>query len=158
MSLERIRAVLQIASDSNVPWHFSGPKTEALIEKAEAALGLAFPRSYREFVLGYGAGHVGGAEFYGVVNEDFVHSSVPNGIWVTLNERREANLPQSFLIVGSNGLGGWLVLDCSRVGDTDEAPVVEWWIGDQEVALVSQSFGDYFCSEVADAIERWRRH
>ena len=38
---------------------FVGPRTEALVEAAERALGLKLSATYRRFVLEYGAGNFG---------------------------------------------------------------------------------------------------
>jgi hypothetical protein len=64
-----------------------------LVLKAESALGLKFPPTYRKFLLEYGCGNIFGMEFYGVVDDNFINSSIPDAIWITLNERKTSNLP-----------------------------------------------------------------
>ena len=64
-----------------------GPRPEELVAAAERALGLEFPPGYREFVLDLGAGDVGGEEFFGVVDDGFEDSAIPDGVWLTLRER-----------------------------------------------------------------------
>jgi hypothetical protein len=78
---------------------FAGPRDPALVAAAEAAIGSRFPPTYREFVTRYGAGGFGAFEIDGVIDANFHKSSVPNGIWETLDERRTAYLPNDLLIV-----------------------------------------------------------
>lgn len=75
-----------------------GPRPEVLIEQAEAALNLRFPPSYRSFLKRYGTCAFGGSEYYGIVDDDFVNSSIPNGIWLTLVERKSSDLPSSLRV------------------------------------------------------------
>jgi hypothetical protein len=50
---------------------FAGSKADDLIQKAEKALGLYLPPTYRRFVSALGAGDIAGQEFYGVIDDDF---------------------------------------------------------------------------------------
>ncbi|KAF0804037.1 cell wall assembly/cell proliferation coordinating protein, KNR4-like protein [Alcanivorax xiamenensis] len=59
---------------------FVGPPEERLIELAEKALGQVFPPSYRRFTLELGAGNFGAVEIYGVIDDDFENSSIPDGV------------------------------------------------------------------------------
>lgn len=93
---------------------FVGPRPEDLVKKAESALGIRFPKTYRQFLLDYGAGNFGLAEFYGVIDDDWEDSSVPDGVWYTLNERTESNMPPELIVVGDTGTGELYVLDLSE--------------------------------------------
>src|SRR5437660_12555673 len=84
---------------------FAGPRTDALVKSAEDTLGVVFPPTYRGFLLDYGAGNLGWAEFYGVVNKDFLNSSIPDGVWSTLIQRQRRRLPRNFVIIGDAGTG-----------------------------------------------------
>lgn len=125
---------------------FAGARPEALINKAEEALGANLPVIYRRFLLEYGAGNFGSAEFYGVIDDDFENSSVPDGIWYTLNERRQANLSHELVVVASAGTGEIYVLDLSEA----DAPVVIIDPGfDTSVReKVAQDFGAFFLQQV----------
>jgi hypothetical protein len=58
---------------------FAGPRDEGLIEQAEQVLGLRFPPTYRRFLREFGSGSFGGTEIYGVVDDDFEGSGIPDG-------------------------------------------------------------------------------
>ena len=110
---EKAKAIIEANSDNA---DFVGPRSEALVRAAEAALGVTFPPTYRRFVLEYGAGNFGSAEFYGVIHNNFPKSSVPDGIWHTLTDRQGAGLPHELIVVGDTGSGELYCLDLSREG------------------------------------------
>ena len=83
---------------------FAGERSEGLVARAEEALGVSFPPTYRRFVCQLGAGNFGSREFYGVIDDEWQDSVVPDGIWCTLSEREEG-LPQHFVVVGAVGDG-----------------------------------------------------
>src|SRR5438105_11846156 len=85
LDLDRALEAIRGAGDRA---HFVGPRSKALVDAAERALGLRFPPRYRRFAELLGAGSVGGFEVYGVVNDNFERARVPDGIWATLEERR----------------------------------------------------------------------
>jgi antitoxin YobK len=120
-----------------------------LVEKAETALGGRFPPTYRKFVSQLGAGNFGSFEVYGVVDGEFRDAAIPNGIWLTLNERRESGLPSEFMIVGSTGDGAYY---CVEIGIDQEAPVIVWEPGSptyqQAVEVVASDFGEFFLSHI----------
>jgi hypothetical protein len=82
---------------------FVGVRQRALIEEAEAALGVRFPPSYRRFLESLGAGSIRGREIYGVIDSNFRDSTIPDGIWLTLMERQHSRLPEALVIVYSTG-------------------------------------------------------
>lgn len=111
---------------------FEGQKPEELIALAELALRLRFPSTYRAFLSRYGCGDIAGQELYGVIKADFENSSVPDAIWLTLDERRSSGLPDSLVIVYATGDGVYYALDCSSLNDAEECPVVAWVPGDSK--------------------------
>ena len=99
-----------------------------------------------------GAGSVGSHEFYGVTDGDFAHGVVPNGIWLTLDERKNLSLPRHLLIVGDTGMGEYYAVDTSRRDSDNESPVVVWAPerasdGD-ELEVVAEDFGSFFLSAI----------
>lgn len=128
---------------------FSGEKPESLVVLAENTLGLKFPPSYRQFLLDFGCGGIDDFDFevYGIVNDNFVKSTIPNGIWLTLQERKDINLDPTYIIIGDVGDGSYYTLD-TRIKDADgENPVV---IISVEYAkeTIASSFGTYLLNEI----------
>jgi hypothetical protein len=153
MSVEDIEKAFELIESHNIQTDFDGPKPADLLEKAEDALNLSFPASYRAFLNRFGCGGVSGEEFYGIVNDDFINSSVPDAIWVTLDERKMFNLPKSHIIVSSTGDGGYYAIDCSKSSGENESPVVEWWAGPQLQKEVAKDFGEFFLRSIREALE-----
>lgn len=114
---QRARAIIR---QNRSKGRFAGERPEQLVQKAELTLGVRFPPTYRQFLLDYGAGNFGPVEFYGVIDEDFENSSTPDGVWYTLTERTQADLPRDLIVVGDTGTGELYCLDLS----TGDGPVV----------------------------------
>lgn len=135
---------------------FVGPRDESVVQAAEEALGFLLPPTYRRFVRELGAGSIRGSEFYGVVSDDLAVAGVPNGVWVTLLERREGGLPDRLIVIGATGMGEWYVLDGRQAGPDGEHPVVVWVLGlntpDDALELVAPDFGTFFLAEVQEAL------
>jgi antitoxin YobK len=131
---------------------FDGPKSESLLNKAEQTLGLPFPATYRAFLSRLGCGDISGAEFYGVIKDDFDNSAVPDAIWLTLRQRQIGQAPSSLILIGSTGDGGYYALDCSKSSDGSEAPVVEWWPGPKKQSAIAKDFGEFFLRGVRAAL------
>jgi antitoxin YobK len=149
-------AVELIEANPDECW-FVGPRDEQLVALAEEALGLRFPPSYRTFLLRLGAGNVGAEEIYGLIDENFVDSTVPNGIWATLRARREWALPNQMVRVYSDGMGGDFVLDTSQMGRDGECPVVAWYPGRSEAGddleVIAEDFGAFFLEYARTALD-----
>lgn len=126
--------------------HFSGPKSDKLIDKAQETLGVNFPNSYKEFLREYGCGSVEGIEIYGLIDGDFLNSGVPDAVWVTLQERK-LGLPNNLVIVYSTGYGPVFALDTAKFDDIGECPVVSY-VGVSECEKVADSFAEFLLSEL----------
>jgi hypothetical protein len=127
---------------------FEGAKPESLVSKAEAALGIKFPSSYRRFLLEMGCGDISGVEVFGLINDNFEKSTVPNGIWLTLNERDSIGLDQAYVIVGEGGDGTYYALDTSKSNAAGENPVVRLSADGRQAEQVAESFGSYLLNAV----------
>jgi hypothetical protein len=130
---------------------FVGPRPESLVASAEAALGLRFPPSYRQFLLELGAGDIGGFEVYGVVNEEFGDARVPDAIALTLQARR-SGLDPRYILIGTLGDGSHDCLDTAHPGAGGEVPVVQLSSEFEDPVTLADSFGEYFLIEVEDAL------
>lgn len=127
---------------------FEGAKPESLLAKAEAALGLTFPPSYRSFLGELGCGDINGLEVFGLISDDFKNSTIPNGIWLTLDARRVISLNPAFVLISEGGDGSYYALDTRQVGESGEAPVVLLTVDGKHSQKVAESFGDYFYDAV----------
>jgi hypothetical protein len=133
---------------------FTGPIPQQVVEEAEELLGVRFPPSYRQFLLKLGCGDVAGAEFYGIVDDNLRNGPIPNGIWLTLDERETAKLPPKMVLVSFTGMSGYYALDLARVGENREAPVVMWQAGAPAEAcpVIAKDFGTFFLDEISSAL------
>lgn len=147
MSMDDLERFFSLVDEHEDEADFVGSRSEDLVAAAEAALGLSFPPTYRRFVAEMGAGDIAGQEFYGVITEEFVSSSVPNGIWLTLKARGEWGLPDSMVVVGFDGGVDYYVIDTAKAADGREPPVEIWRPGistaDDQLAQVALDFGGF---------------
>ncbi len=151
MTIERFRKARTLIGEAG-GGEFEGPKPETLVARAEAALGLVFPPSYRQFLLELGCGNVAGFEVYGLVDEDFTHPGVPDAIWLTLEERRNVGLDPRYVVIGTLGDGTIDCLDTAHLDREGEAPVVQLSAEGEDPVKLADSFGEYFLTEVTDAL------
>ncbi len=133
---------------------FVGPRDAGLIRAAEDALGVQFPPTYRAFLERLGAGSIRGREVYGVIDADFQESTIPDGIWLTLRERQDSELPKSLVIVHWR----WRLRGDRYLQTADsENPMVPWHPGvstrDEELEEVSNDFGQFFLELVRETTD-----
>jgi antitoxin YobK len=137
---------------------FMGERPEELVAHAEDALGVKFPPTYRAFVKELGAGDIAGEEFYGVIDDNFESSGVPNGIWLTLHERTDSGLPPELVVVYTDVEGNYYALDTGRDGDSGEHPLVLWGPGvsqaGDELETVAGDFGEFLRTRVQEGLAR----
>lgn len=144
MSMADLQEALRIVAANPSRGSFAGPRDSALVVSAERALGGRLPPTYREFVTKLGAGNFGAFEIYGVINDEFEDSVVPNGVWLTLSERHENGFPNELMIIGSTGDGNYY---CIELGEGDESPVTIYQLGlpaDRQLReRVAHDFGEF---------------
>lgn len=147
MSMDDLERFLELVNEHEDEADFVGPRDQGLVAAAEARLGLSFPPMYLRFLFELGAGDIAGQEFYGVISEEFVNSSVPNGIWLTLKARDEWHLPQSMVVVGFDGGVDYYVVDTAKAASGDEPPVEIWRPGisaaGDELERRASDFGEF---------------
>lgn len=150
--LERAFAEIAASHDAD----FAGEKPEELVVSAERALALTFPPTYRTFLRRLGCGSISGYEFYGVINNDFEHSGIPDAVWLTLDERRTANLEHSLVLVSHTGYTGYYAIDTSQKTLGGDSPIVEWQFGRQSNLnpVVAEDFGAFLWEQVQWAKDR----
>lgn len=150
MSLQDYRQAKELIQQNG--GDFAGAKQEALIVIAEKALGVAFPPSYRLFLLELGCGDINGFEVYGLLNDIFGASSVPNGIWLTLHERKNLGLPSAFVLIGDSGDGNYIAIDTSTKTTSEENPIVRLSVDGGQSIPVATSFGTYLLDGVRSVV------
>ncbi|MDU5488654.1 MAG: SMI1/KNR4 family protein [Serratia liquefaciens] len=150
MSLNDMKNAIDIINGKIDEADFDGPKDDALIKSAEKVLCLSFPITYRFFLENLGCGDIAGQEFYGLIKSDFFNSSVPDAVWITIQERNNSNLPDNYIIVSATGDGDYVVLDCAQSGS--EAPVKLWspGVNDHQLAFkpLANDFGEFFYKQM----------
>lgn len=155
MSMQDFHEAVALMATAKDLMDFESPRDPALIAAAEEAIGSRFPPTYREFVLRYGAGNFGAFEIYGVIDADFSRGPIPDGIWVTLDERRVAHLPNDLLIIGDDGMGGWY---CIELRDGREGRVVVYETDastpkEQPREFIANDFGEFLLAGVREELE-----
>ncbi len=150
MSLQNYKIAKSLIEE--VGGDFEGAKSESLIAAAEQALEVKFPPSYRQFLLEMGCGDVNGLEIYGVINDKFEGSSVPNAIWLTLSERRNMGLNHAYILIGDGGAGNYYEIDTRNSDEVGENPVVSLSVDGRECEPLASSFGEYLLDAVQAVI------
>ncbi len=150
------RALALIAEHTDLA-SFVGPRPKILVRAAEKALGLKLPPTYRRFVAELGAGSFGAAEIYGIVDADFDRSSVPDGVWFTLNAREEDKLPPDLVVLGAEDDE----IFCLRVRPGEpEAEVIAINTGEDPdragAYALAPDFGKYLLDRVEGELEAMR--
>lgn len=132
---------------------FHGAKEESLIVLAEKTLNVKFPEDYKLFLKELGCGDIAGQEFFGIIDSDFINSSIPDAVWITLQERLESKLPDNYVLIGETGDGDYIALDCNELIDKK---VVLWSPGlfNKKNAFTPyyDDFGYYFYDRIINAI------
>lgn len=146
MSLENYNKALKIIENNKKMCHFAGPRSEKLLTFAEETLGIEFSPLYRDFLKRFGAGNFGSQEIYGVIDEDFENSSVPDAIWFTLTEREEGGFPSNLLVIYDNG-EELFCLDNNKRNLYNEPAIVSYIPGQdlhlQLFETIAEDFGDF---------------
>lgn len=146
---ENARRMITESEDSD----FDGEKPEELVQKAEEALGLKFPPTYRRFLREFGCGDIGGKEFYGITDGNFESSSVPNAIWLTLNERKNGSLPDNYIIIYSDGFGNYCAIDANSKSEGNENLIVRLTVNNVKTEIIADNFGDFLNQEIKEIFD-----
>jgi hypothetical protein len=127
------------------------------VERAERALGVQFPPTYRRFLHELGAGGIGAFDIYGVVDDDLDDVRPPGAVGYTLMLRREGRIADDIVVIYGLGQGSDYGLATSQAGPDGEAPVVGFTPGlsdpsdDHEV--IFPDFGCFFLDRIQFGIE-----
>ncbi|GIN95552.1 hypothetical protein J6TS1_14220 [Siminovitchia terrae] len=156
MSVETYQKAKQIIQTNEDMADFIGGRTNELIKLAEDKLGVKFTGLYLDFLQNFGAGNFGAQEIYGVINENFENSSVPDAIWYTLTERKEINLPNNLLVIYDTGSHELFCLDFNQLDEKEEPKVVSFVPGieleRQKCDTIANDFGDFLIDLVMQEV------
>jgi len=153
MGIKELEQAFSIIEDNSEDSFFLGVRGEDLILEAESMLELKFPPTYKKFLKTFGAGSIAGQEFYGVINNEIIGSTVPDGIWFTLSTRDEYGLPDDLIVIGSLDDGTYIVLNAHKDHSEIEAEVMEWHPESQEETIIADDFGTYLLEKITTALE-----
>lgn len=152
MGLKSYKEAVDLIENNKSKSFFVGQRSDELILKAEETLGLKFSKLYKSFLKTYGAGNFGAEEIYGVIDEDFENSSVPDAIWFTLTERNEVNLPENLLVIYDTSSDEILCLDFNKLNIENEPEIVSFVPGldlnSQKYEKIGEDFGDFLLQRV----------
>jgi len=157
-SQDNLGKAFSLISENIEKAYVSGEKLESSIGKAERALGMSFPPSYRLFLQKYGTCAIAGEEFYGIpIVEDYQKSAVPNAIWLTLKHRKECDLPEKTILIYDVGDGEKFALDLRQPNSENEAPVVAWTPGmskpEDKLEIIAEDFGTFLYETIERALK-----
>lgn len=147
MGIREFEEALAIVEDHLDEADFEA-QPEDRVDRAEQALGVRFPPTYRRFLLELGAGGIGSQKIYGLVNDDFADTRPPQAVGLTLQLRRAGQISDSVVVIYNLGQGSYYALDTARLGPGGEVPVVGFTPGlsspSDELEVVAPDFGTFF--------------
>lgn len=147
-----IKKVFEIIENNIEESDFSGPIENDKITIAEEILKVNLPKSYSAFLEKYGAGDISGIEIYGIIKDPKIDAEmIPNGIWLTLNLRKENNLPDKFVVISETGYGSYYVIDTSITNSNEESPILLWDINAKE--KIADSFDEFLLKLLQETFE-----
>ena len=124
MSLQDLYKAFSIIEHNKNDCCIWRPVTLKTIKKAERALNLKFPLTYRYFLQEYGGGYFGRTEVEGIIDENFDHCDHYDAVRTTLNNREKYQLPLDLIVIGTTGYGPDFVLDYSRLNLEGECLII----------------------------------
>jgi hypothetical protein len=116
-------AIIVVRDDPNN--HVTGPQPEERIALAERELGLAFPPSYRTFLLELGSGIIQSQRVLGVYHSDFANSNALDVVGMT-RMMRDDGAQEGLVVFYYDGSEWYHAIDTRQRDDRGESPVV-WW-------------------------------
>lgn len=156
MSVETYQKAKQIIQINGDMAEFIGGQTNELIKLAEEELGMKFTGLYLDYLQTFGAGNFGAQEIYGIINDNFENSSVPDAIWYTLTERKEMNLPNNLLVIYDTGSEELFCLDFNQLNGKEPrvvpfVPGIE--LEKQRYDVIANDFGDFLLDLVMQEVQ-----
>ncbi len=136
---------------------YKGRIDAKVIRVAQDYLGVSFPLTYKVFLEKFGFISLGGCEIYGIIDENFRDSGVPDAIWYSHENYINYGKPSNIVQIYSVGEGTTYCLDTSQMNEEGECPVVAWPLGGYEetpvLEIIAEDFGKFFLNMVERQIE-----
>ena len=118
---------------------FTGGVESSEIDNAEKKLNMKFPKSYKEFLLQFGAGDIGGEVIFGITKKK---NSDIDMVKITKMEH-DYKMPKYMIVINYNASSDSLVcLDTSKF-EQEECPVVSVPNDYKDIRFVANSFGEF---------------
>ena len=126
---------------------FVGNTSKDLVDKAEMKLEVKFSKSYKKFLLKFGAGNFGSEEIFGIIKTDFENSGIPDAVWYTLKQRKDIKIPDNLVIIYFTGGEELFCLDAYKINNDGESPIVSYILGVdekyQKYEVIAEDFGEF---------------
>jgi len=157
--IDNYARAVELINKKKIDFTKNNKKTECFISEAEVFLSVLFPKSYKVFLKDFGYATFLGLRIYGIIDNNFINSSIPDAIWLNTSNRKDFNQPTHIITISDIGDGSYYALDLSQMNDDNECPVVIWPIGGYEMTpvleIVAPDFGTWFLDEIKEQV-KWK--
>jgi len=156
MEISDYQEALRLIGENPDDADFEGEQSEELVVRAEEVLGSSFPEPYRSFLRDLGCGDFAGEEIFGIMDEEFEASAVPDAVWFTLELRKKSGLPEGLTAIGEMAEHEILVLDCGKESPSRGAVFLvslEDPLDTGSWELIAPDFGEYLLSLVRSSLQ-----
>jgi hypothetical protein len=144
----------KIVSKNPDIFEVDGNKENALITKAEEALAVRFPDSFKSYLLEWGSLCFRGIEYYGVTHDNFEKPGIPDVVWVNKHLRSKYGFPTHLVVFYDNDGVEYFCLDTNNFFSETECAIVLWDNVYKKVADSDEiSFGEFLLEEVKQTLD-----
>lgn len=122
---------------------------EKIISEAEKILDLKFPKSYRLFLQELGCGGIEWLEIYGIPQNKLNLCSIPNAIWLTLDERKCSNINKNLVLIAQSD-EYFYAINCSNSDNDLENPIIDYNPSKkiEECEIIAKTFEEFLINSV----------
>ena len=155
MSYQNFEKALELAKQCKY-YTIMGERSDEVIAKAEGLFNHKFSKQNYEFFKRLGYLSFFGHEFFGICKDDFTGEHAGCAIEATLQDRKELNLPPTWLTLYFFDDGYYGYLDYSQLNEEGEPPVIMAIYNGREnvvVERVADDFGDFLLNLVKEQLD-----
>lgn len=128
-----------------------GERPQQLVGIAEQRLGVSFPSEYQAFLRVFGTFSYGSLEYYGLIDDDFDNSSIPDVVWFNESIRREEDFPHDLIAISDRDGVIYICLATADTAQTQRGHVIIW---DNVRKRISNDTGIDFATFILEEIEQ----